>query len=86
MGDEDVDKRQKYFEDRTRERERQLKEKKKLLDGSDSEVDEGDVKCEGRETDSNGSLRYPHTSRHGNLHNSLPNKRNNRNRTLIKRT
>ncbi len=46
MGDEDGDKRQKYlyFEDRKRERERQLKEKKKRLDGSDSEVDEGDVK------------------------------------------
>jgi hypothetical protein len=29
MGDEDGDKRQKYFEDRKRERERQLKEKKK---------------------------------------------------------
>ena len=49
MGDEDVDKRQKFFEDRKRERERQLKEKRKLLDGSDSEVDEGDVK-EGKQT------------------------------------
>jgi hypothetical protein len=49
MGDEDGDKRQKYFEDRKRERERQLKEKKKRLDGSDSEVDEGDLK-EGKQT------------------------------------
>ena len=49
MGDEDGDKRQKYFEDRKRERERQLKEKKKLLDGSDSEVDKGDEK-EGKQT------------------------------------
>jgi hypothetical protein len=47
--DEDVDKRQKYFEDRKRERERQLKEKRKLLDGSDSELDEGEVK-EGKQT------------------------------------
>jgi hypothetical protein len=49
MGDEDGEKRQKYFEDRKRERERQLKERIKRLDGSDSEVDEGDVK-EGKQT------------------------------------
>jgi hypothetical protein len=49
MGDEDEAKRQKYFEDRKREREMQLKEKKKRLDGSDSEVDEGDLK-EGKQT------------------------------------
>jgi hypothetical protein len=49
MGDEDGDKRLKYFEDRMRERERQLKEKKKRLDGSDSEVDEGSVR-EGKQT------------------------------------
>ncbi len=49
MDDEEGDERQKYFENRKRERERQLKEKKKRLDGSDSEVDEGDVK-EGKQT------------------------------------
>ena len=49
MGDEDGDKRLKYYEDRKRERERQLKEKEKLLNGSYSKVDEGDEK-EGKQT------------------------------------
>jgi hypothetical protein len=49
MDDEDGDKRQKYFEDRKRERERQVKERKKRLDGSDIEGDEGGVK-EGKQT------------------------------------
>ena len=45
MEDEDGDKRAKFFKDqkRERERERQLKERKKRLDGSDSEGDEGSV-------------------------------------------
>ena len=51
MEDEDGDKRAKFFEDkkRERERERQLKERKKRLDGSNSEGDEGSVK-EGEQT------------------------------------
>ena len=49
MEDEDGDKRAKFFEDKKRERERQLKERKKRLDGSDSEGDEGSVK-EGEQT------------------------------------
>jgi hypothetical protein len=51
MEDEDGDKRAKFFRDqkRERERERQLKERKKRLDGSDSEGDEGSVK-EGEQT------------------------------------
>jgi hypothetical protein len=49
MDDEDEDKRQMLFEDKKRERERQLKERKKRLDGSDSEVDEGGVK-KGKQT------------------------------------
>jgi hypothetical protein len=58
MEDEDGEKRAKFFEDKKRERERQLKERKKRLDGSDSEGegDEGSVK-EGEQTQmSNGSL------------------------------
>ena len=73
MGDEDGDKRQKYFEDRKRERERQLKERKKRLDVSDSEGDEGSVK-EGEQTQMGAYDSLTHTSRHGNMHNSLPNK------------
>ncbi len=46
MEDEDGEKRAKFFQDKKRERERQLKEKKKRLDGSDSEGDEGSVKEE----------------------------------------
>ncbi len=44
MDDKDGDKRARFFEDKKRERERQLKERKKRLDGSDSEGDEGGVK------------------------------------------
>ena len=49
MEDEDGEKRARFFEDKKRERERQLKERKKRLDGSDSEGDEGSVK-EGEQT------------------------------------
>ncbi len=48
MDDEDGDKRAKFFEDKKRERERQLKERKKRLDGCDSEGDEDSVKEGGR--------------------------------------
>jgi hypothetical protein len=44
MEDKDGEKRARFFEDKKRERERQLKERKKCLDGSDSERDEGSVK------------------------------------------
>jgi hypothetical protein len=44
MEDEDGEKRTKFFEDKKREREKQLKERKKRIDGSDSEGDEGSVK------------------------------------------
>ncbi len=43
MEDEDGEKRARFFEDKKRERERHLKERKKRLDGSDSEGDEGSV-------------------------------------------
>ncbi len=49
MEDEDGEKQAKFFEDKKRERERQLKERKKRLDGSDGEGDEGSVK-EGEQT------------------------------------
>jgi hypothetical protein len=49
MEDEDGDRRARFFEDKKRERERQLKERKKRLDGSDDEGDEGSVK-EGEQT------------------------------------
>ncbi len=49
MDDKNGDKRARFFEDKNRERERQLKERKKRLDGSDSEGDEGGVK-EGKHT------------------------------------
>jgi hypothetical protein len=49
MEDEDGEKRAKFFEDKKRERERQMKERKKRLDGSDSEGDEDSVK-EGEQT------------------------------------
>jgi hypothetical protein len=41
MGDGDLEKREAFFEDKKKRRERQLKERKKLLDGSDSEGKEG---------------------------------------------
>jgi hypothetical protein len=41
MEDENGEKRARFFEDKKREREKQLKERKKRLDGSDSEGDEG---------------------------------------------
>jgi hypothetical protein len=44
MDDKDGEKRAMFFEDKKRERERQLKERKKRLDGSDNEGDEGSVK------------------------------------------
>jgi hypothetical protein len=37
MEDGDVEKREAFFKDKKKRRERQLKERKKLLDGSDSE-------------------------------------------------
>ena len=37
MGDGDLEKREMFFEDRKKRRERKVQEKKKLLDGSDSE-------------------------------------------------
>jgi hypothetical protein len=37
MEDKDGEKRARFFEDKKRERERQLKERKKRLDGSESE-------------------------------------------------
>jgi hypothetical protein len=37
MGDEDGEKRARFFKDKKKKRERQLKERKKRLDGSDSE-------------------------------------------------
>ena len=37
MGDGDMEKRERFFKDRKKRRERQVQEKKKLLDGSDSE-------------------------------------------------
>ena len=49
MEDEDRGKRAKFFDDKKRERERQLKEKKKRLDGSDSEGNEDSVE-EGEHT------------------------------------
>jgi hypothetical protein len=36
MGDEDGEKRARFFKDKKKKRERQLKERKKRLDGSDS--------------------------------------------------
>jgi hypothetical protein len=42
--DEDGEQRARFFEDKKREREKQLKERKKCLDGSDSEGDESSVK------------------------------------------
>jgi hypothetical protein len=49
MEDEDGEKRARFFEDKKRERERQLEERKKHLDGSDSEGDGGGV-SEGEQT------------------------------------
>ncbi len=43
MEDEDGEKRARFFEDKKREREKQLKERKKRLDGSDSEGNEGSM-------------------------------------------
>jgi hypothetical protein len=40
MGDGDMEKREMFFKNKKKRRERQVKEKKKLLDGSDSEGNE----------------------------------------------
>ncbi len=40
MGDGDIEKRETFFKDKKKRRERQMKEKNKLLDGSDSEGNE----------------------------------------------
>jgi hypothetical protein len=49
MEDDDGEKRTKFFQDKKKERERQLKERKKRLDGSDSEGDGRSV-SEGEQT------------------------------------
>ncbi len=47
MGDEDGEKRARFFKDKKKKREEQLKDRKKRLDGSDSEGKEDSV--DGRE-------------------------------------
>jgi hypothetical protein len=55
MEDEDGEKRARFFDDKKRERERQLKERKKRLDGNDSEG-EGSSVSEGEQMSARSSL------------------------------